>query len=138
MNRKYHDLSNTPEYWCWRRIKQKCYDPYASNFKYYGGRGIKMDESWYNSFEAFFKYVGKRPTPKHTLERINNNKNYEPGNVRWATKREQCNNRRTNKSIEYKGESRTVAEWARVLGLKRQTLHSRLVRNGWNMAALFD
>lgn len=74
-------------------MKVRCYNKNYEGFANYGGRGIKVCDEWLNDFAAFFKYVGNKPSPRHTLDRIDNDGNYEPGNVRWATKSEQQMNR---------------------------------------------
>lgn len=84
----------TPEYNSWTNMKQRCLNPNSKAYKYYGGRGITIHPEWVNDFKAFYAYVGDKPSPSHSIDRINNDGNYEPGNVRWATKREQVSNRR--------------------------------------------
>jgi hypothetical protein len=91
-------MSGTPEHIAWKQMRGRCNNPRNRCFKHYGGRGIKVCDEW-NSFEAFFAYVGKRPSDKHSLDRINVNQGYEPGNVRWATSEQQQNNRRNNSRI---------------------------------------
>ena len=88
----------TAEYKTWQRIRQRCSDPKSDNYKYYGGRGIKIHKSWLHSFENFLKYLKEHnmyPKPKRlSIDRINNNGNYCPGNIRWATSLQQRHNRR--------------------------------------------
>lgn len=97
-------------------------------FKYYGGRGIQMSDSWKNSFLEFFDFVGLRPSKEHSLDRIDNNGHYEPGNVRWATRIEQANNRRNNRMVTYDGELLSVSQIARKLGINRRILHDHISR----------
>lgn len=91
-------MSNTSEYLAWLHIKDRCLNPKDKKYPYYGGRGIKVHLPWVDSFIAFINDVGKKPSKKHSLDRINNDGNYEPGNVRWATIDQQNNNRGNNKN----------------------------------------
>jgi hypothetical protein len=84
----------TPEYRAWSHAKERVTNPSHPKFENYGGRGIKMARRWLNSFESFYAEVGPRPSTDHSIDRINNNGNYEPGNVRWATTIIQRNNQR--------------------------------------------
>lgn len=96
-----HGASKSPEYVVWINMRKRCLDPSDRKYADYGGRGIRVYDEWIGSFSAFLLHVGKRPSPSHSIDRINNDGNYEPGNVRWSTVYEQALNqrlRRTNKS----------------------------------------
>lgn len=108
-----HGFTGTPEYWAWRDIKKRCYNPNNKWYKNYGGRGIKMYEPWVTSFTSFYEYIGKRPAKGYSIDRIDNNGDYGPGNIKWSTKIEQDNNRRTNVLVAYEGKTRTIAQIAR-------------------------
>lgn len=123
-----HGKSKTREFRIWRGLRQRCSDPNSPDWHKYGGRGITVDPKWDNSFLAFLSDVGLAPSPKHSIDRINNDGNYEPANCRWATPKEQCNNKRTNRIIEYRGKRQTVTEWTRELGFSITVLFKRLER----------
>ena len=101
------------EYYTWLNIKARCNNPNNDRYKDYGGRGIKMHPEWEGSFELFFDALGVAPSPNHSVDRIDNNRGYEPGNCRWATMIEQSNNRRNNNRIDYAGESLSMIEFSR-------------------------
>lgn len=126
-----HGLCDSPEYRAWNGITARCYNPSEPVFKHYGGRGIKVCGEWRHNFMAFYNHVGKRPSPKHSIDRIDNNSDYRPGNVRWATYHEQMNNKRTNHLITIHEWTMTLSQWAQFVGLKYDTLHCRIVKNNW-------
>lgn len=93
-----HGRARSIEFRTWHNIKQRCQNPGAASYKYYGGRGIKVCERWLASFEAFYEDMGPRPSPHHSIDRIDVDGDYEPGNCRWATAKQQVDNRRMNKA----------------------------------------
>lgn len=98
-----HGLSSSSEYKSWDSAKQRCTNPNNSRFDRYGGRGITMCDRWMNSFASFYEDMGPRPSPRHTIERLDNDGNYEPGNCCWATVKEQTNNTSVQKRIRERG-----------------------------------
>ncbi len=117
-----HGLTGTPEYWAWRDIKKRCYNPNNKWYKNYGGRGIKMYEPWITSFVSFLQYVGNRPDRGYSIDRIDNNGDYEPGNVKWSTKKEQDNNRRTTVLITENGVTKSYRQWSEHYNVKPDML----------------
>ncbi len=115
----------------WYSMIARCHNPEHGAFKWYGSRGIEVCERWRESFETFVSDVGQRPSVHHQLDRVDNSKGYFPGNVRWATPKQQQNNRRNNRLIEAFGQTMTLAEWAEETGINHNTLRSRMVR-GWH------
>lgn len=124
----------TPEYAAWCNAKHRCFNQANHAFGNYGGRGVTMCDRWRDSFENFYADMGPRPSPMHSIDRFpNNNGNYEPGNCRWATKKEQAVNRRGNRLLTYNGLTLTLSEWARRININHQTLQMRLAA-GWTEA----
>lgn len=122
----------SPEYIVWNGMRARCCNPKNPNYIKYGARGISVCDRWVNSFEAFLADMGRKPSPAHSIERLDNNGNYEPSNCCWATRKEQANNRRTSRFIEFAGENLTLAQWAEKTGLQLTTLHARL-KSGWSV-----
>jgi hypothetical protein len=124
-----HGLAEkVPEYFIWEAMRQRCMNSKHPSYHCYGGRGITVCERW-DDFSLFLEDVGRRPSPDFTLERKANNGNYEPGNVKWALRVEQQNNTRSNVVIHFQGDSLTISQWARKLGIKANTIVCRLRRN---------
>jgi len=125
-----HGKAGTREYGAWANIIQRCYNPNSTHYSCYGGRGVTVCEEWL-TFDGFVKDMGERPEGM-TVDRIDNNKSYSKDNCKWATRKTQANNRRTNVVLEYKGKSMTIAQWAREIGLSKNALTSRIQR-GWTI-----
>ena len=139
-NRTTHGMKHSKIYKTWRGIKSRCYNPNNKSFKNYGGRGITMYEPWINDFQAFFAYVS---TLEHygedgyTLDREDNDGNYEPGNLRWADRKTQSRNRRGRRIVEYNGEKMTLAEAAEKSGINYDTLLMRYRAGDYERGRLF-
>lgn len=132
-----HGMSNTPTYGTWTEMLRRCTDPTREAFARYGGRGISVCKRWY-TFENFLEGMGTRPEGK-SLDRKDNDGNYEKNNCRWATRRQQANNMWNNQWITYQGKTRTVAQWSRRLELEYGTLISRVHRHPeWTPAQLLQ
>lgn len=123
---KKHRMSGTKVYRAWQSMKNRCYNPDVTVYENYGGRGIQVCNRWLNSFENFYADMGDPPSNEHSIDRIDVNGNYEPGNVRWATWKEQCRNKRNNIYIEFNGKRQTGAEWAKEFGVPPSTIYSRV------------
>jgi hypothetical protein len=125
-----HGMSKSPEYTVWQAMRGRCQDPIDPSYERYGGRGIKVCERW-QTFENFLVDMGKRPSLQHTLDRRDNNGDYEPSNCRWATAREQQLNRRDSRYLTLGGERLHITDWAKRLGVSLPTLWSRN-HMGWS------
>lgn len=120
----------TKEYMAWRGIIDRCTRITDPAWRNYGGRGIKVCAAWRASYTTFLGDVGRAPSPEHSIDRINNDGDYEPGNVRWATKRQQMFNRRNTRKLTVGGETKNLAEWSDATGLPRLLIYGRLKREG--------
>ena len=132
-----HGMSKTKEYRAWASMKNRCSNQKHKDYKNYGGRGLRVCDKWVNSFESFIKDMGMRPPGRYTIERIDNNKGYSPGNCKWATFKEQLNNTRRNKLISLEGKTKTLSAWCKDLELNYNTIRSRL-RMGWSPEKAFE
>jgi hypothetical protein len=121
-----------PLYKIWAGILRRCNNPNENNYERYGGRGIKVCERWEN-YINFREDMRDSWQPGLSIERIDNNAGYQPDNCRWATRKEQCRNRRSNFIIEYKGERKSAAEWADVLGIPWFRFYQRITKLGWTI-----
>ena len=118
-----------PEWWLWHAIKKRCYTPGTTGFKNYGGRGITMAPAWRDSFITFLRDMGPRP-PGTSIDRIDNDGPYAPGNCRWATPSVQNRNNRRSRFLTFNGETLNLVDWAARLGVDRSRISERL-RYGW-------
>lgn len=129
-----HGMSRTAAYKRWQEMRNRCNNPNADAYHKYGGRGIKVCDRWQgrDGFIRFVEDMGAAPTSDHSIDRIDNNGDYEPGNCRWATSLEQAMNRRTNKCLTMNGVTLTQHEWAKKVGITAATICKRLKR-GWTV-----
>lgn len=124
-------MHNTKTYHAWESMKARCLNWRNPQFKDYGGRGIAVCERWLR-FENFLADMGESP-PHLTLERINNERGYEPGNCMWADRLRQQANRRVARLLTFNGETKTVEQWAKQCGIGGSALHMRVFRLGWDL-----
>lgn|SRR5574344_1125675 len=133
--RKKHGKTNTAEFSIWSAMIKRCYNKNDISYERYGARNIKVCDRWLdkeNGFMNFYKDMGNRPNALYSIDRIDNNGNYESDNCKWSTNIEQQNNKRNNHLLTYNNETHTIAEWSRICGIKPQTIWSRLNR-GWTV-----
>ena len=132
-----HGMSDHPLWSTWAAMRSRCRNPNATGYHRYGGRGIRVCERW-NDFPSFVADVGERPSPDHTLDRIRNDGDYEPGNVRWATKEQQSANMRNNRLVQFKGQRMPVRTALRASGevVSRYSVLRRIERGMSPEAAL--
>jgi hypothetical protein len=134
--RRVHGQSGTRLHSVWKAMIQRCHNPKAKDFRNYGARGITVCAAWRKSYADFAAYIhthlGQKPTPRHTLERISNQKGYAPSNLKWATRCEQNQNTRKNVHLTHNGQTYHISEWARRIGMRPVILTNRLWR-GWSV-----
>jgi hypothetical protein len=131
-----HGAYRTTEYRIWQGIKNRCSNPNDPRHKWYGARGIFMCVEWRDSFVAFRNYVGHRPSLQHSLDRIDNDRGYEPGNVRWALGAQQQRNSRSSRCYELDGQSKTLTEWIEEMGeagISYDTVRQRVEKFKWSL-----
>ena len=131
--KKTHGMTNTRIYHTWIGMRRRCYDPTRSGFKLYGGRGITVCDEWNNNFESFYEWAMQNGyTDELTIDRIDVNGNYEPSICRFATNKQQMNNKTDNHFLTYNGETHTIAEWSEITGIKRETIRVRISKLHWS------
>ena len=139
-NKTTHNMSKTKIYGAWGNMRKRCYNIKNKEYKNYGGRGINICDEWNNEKTGLINFYNWSMANGYkedlTIDRKDVNGNYEPSNCRWATYKEQANNKRNNHYITYKNETNTVTEWSEKLGIKRKTLDWRIA-NGWTTEKLF-
>ena len=126
-----------PEYDAWRQMKARCFNTNHRHYKDYGGRGITVCIRWRHSFPNFLSDMGKRPSKKHSIDRIRNNGNYTPKNCRWAIDKIQNNNTRKNRVLTHNRKSLSVSQWAHRLSIPVQTIFKR-IRLGWTIERILS
>jgi len=129
--REAHGSYKTTEYRAYIRMIERCRNPDSQSYEHYGARGISVCDRWLFSFQNFIDDMGRKPSPSHEIDRVDNDGDYEPSNCRWATRKQQTNNTRRNVNITARGETHTIAEWSEITGLDASTIRSRLLRYGW-------
>lgn len=133
-----HNLWQSKLYTRWHQIKNRCYNKNYNRYKNYGGRGIVICDEWKNDFKAFYDWAMNNGYKENlTIDRIDINGNYEPNNCRWITNYEQQHNKRNNKLLTYKGETKCIAEWARIMGLSHTILTNRIFKYKWDIEKAF-
>ena len=132
-NSKTHGKTNTKLYHKWIDIKNRCYNKNDTSYKHYGGRGIVVCNEWKNDFQTFYDWaMANGYSDNLTIDRIDNSLGYSPENCRWATRKEQANNRRSNKLLKYNGKTQNLTQWANELCINYDVLRNRLKR-GWSI-----
>ena len=129
---KTHGMTKTPTWGSWKAMRGRVSNPNTAGYKRYGGRGITIDPRW-QKFENFLADMGECPSSEYSLDRIDPNGNYERGNCRWATAKEQAVNRTNTVRLLYQGNNLTLDEWAELTGLHRQTIRDRVFKYQWTV-----
>ncbi len=134
-----HGMTRTPFYCVYRTILNRCSNSKVNCYEWYGGRGIKVCERWKtfenfkeDMYENYLKHIEEFGKKQTQIDRIDNNGNYEKSNCRWATPIEQARNTRKNRFITYKGQTKTIAEWAKIVGIRPENIRTRII-TGWSV-----
>jgi hypothetical protein len=138
--KRVHGLWNTRIHSTWHSMVGRCTQPSSANYHRYGGRGIHVYEPWIYDVQSFYNHVSTLPgfgEENRTLDRIDNDGHYEPGNLRWATRAEQQRNRSDNVLITFNGKSQILADWSQELGLSYDLLRNRILRRNWTVERAF-
>lgn len=135
MYRHGHTCNNqrSKEWRTWNAMIRRCTYESMDDYDRYGGRGISICPQWRHSFETFLHDVGSAPSAKHSIDRIDNDGNYEPSNIRWATNSEQIKNSRKARLITFQGQTMNIGDWAKETGINRQTIQMRIDHRGWSI-----
>ena len=133
-----HGMAHTRPYYVWVRMRQRCNNQHNKDYKWYGGRGIKVCPEWNKSFDNFWKDMGNYYFNEGTIERIDNNGDYSPDNCKWIPIKEQARNTRRTKHITYNGVTKTIQEWSLIFDINYNTLRSRLYSGFSIKDALFS
>lgn len=128
-----HGMKGSAEYRCLQSAKSRCHNPNDPDFQRYNAKGITVCEIWRNDAQAFFEHMGPMPNGTNSLDRIDPDKGYEPGNCRWSNPSEQARNRQSNIYISYQGQSKIIAEWSVIKGIPYDTLYKRLYKQHWTI-----
>lgn len=127
-----HGGCGTKEYHSWQSMKSRCLNENDPNYIHYGGRGVTVCDEWRESFDAFRQSMGLAPSPNHSVERDDVNGNYEPSNCRWATQKEQNDNRRDTFRVTYNGVTKSVTKWSVETGISVGAIKHR-IKVGWDI-----
>lgn len=133
-----HGMTRTRLYRIWQAMKTRCYNQNFTHYKHYGGRGISICDEWLNDFQAFYDWsMSHGYSDDLTIDRIDNDGNYEPSNCRWATKEQQVNNCRHCHYITFNGETHSLSEWSKILNISRAVLNNRINKYGYSVERAF-
>lgn len=127
-----HKATKTTEYYSWVNMKTRCYNRKCEDYKDYGGRGIAVCDKWRNDFVAFLEDMGKKPSKRHSIDRINTDGNYEPNNCRWGTDEVQSRNKRSNRWFEHNGIKMILDDWADYFGCHQGNLSNSIKTRGFD------